>query len=258
MKKLLYRLFPNSFIEKMKLWYYNSKVKMYTFKLQNNVYATSELNKWTILTNKPLYFIVNDLDRYEKYYNVKMNDVVFDCGANNGTFSLVYSHKVGGSGKVFAFEPDSQNIVDFKQNMLLNNNCTNVELINKAVWNNEDSIVFYEAGSVGSSIFYEDKNSRRVMIQATSIDSFIISHEIKKLNFIKMDIEGAEIEALEGSMETIKKCKPEFAIASYHIINGAPTYIALEAFFKRIGYPYRTEFFNDGEIMTYAGISQIN
>jgi len=66
---------------------------------------------------------------------------------------------------------------------------------------------------------------------------------------------GKEIEVLKGSIKTIDKYQPNFAIASYHIINDKPTYIAIESFFSKIGYPYKTEFFDDGEIMTYAGKS---
>ena len=68
-----------------------------------------------------------------------------------------------------------------------------------------------------------------------------------------MDIEGAEIEALEGAVKTIEKHQPNFAIASYHLINGEQTYMALESFFKKINYPFKTVFFDDGEAITYAG-----
>ena len=80
-------------------------------------------------------------------------------------------------------------------------------------------------------------------------------NDINKLDFVKMDIEGAEIEALEGCIVTIKSLSPNFAIASYHIVNGEPTYIKLEKFFEKIKYPYRTVKFRGNEIITFAGPS---
>lgn len=253
MKKLIYKLLPDSLIEKSKLAYYNFKSSSYKFGLSKNGYTTRDENKWEVLTNRPLYFIVKDIDRYEKFYKIKPNDVVIDGGANEGSLSVVYSKKVGIKGKVFAFEPDSKNIITLKNNISLNKQTDNIELISKGLWYTDDTIQFFEAGSVGSSVFYEDENSVKVSIGATSIDSFIQSKELDKLDFVKMDIEGAEIEALNGALNVIKKLSPNFAIASYHVVNKEQTYIKLEEFFKKIGFPYRTEFFNDGEIITYAG-----
>jgi FkbM family methyltransferase len=139
--------------------------------------------------------------------------------------------------------------------MSLNKKHNNIVVVEKALWQKEDIIEFFESGSVASSVFHENKNSKKISIKATSLDSFVENTNLKRLNFIKMDIEGAEVEALEGAVKTISKFKPNFAIASYHIVNNKQTYIAVEDFFKRYDYPYKTEFFNNGEIMTYAGNS---
>jgi FkbM family methyltransferase len=253
MKRFFYNLLPNSFKEFSKLQYYNFCNKEYSFALKNNLYITNQSNNWRVATTKPLYFIVKDIDRYEKYYKVKPNDIVIDAGANVGSLTVVYMQKVGPKGKVFAFEPDNINLERLCENILLNNNHKNVETIDRALWESDDKIDFFETGNVASSIFYEVQNSNKINISTTSIDNFMVSKNIKQLNFVKMDIEGAEIEALKGSIKTIKKYRPDFAIASYHILNNQPTYIALENFFKKINYPFKTEFFKDGEIMTYAG-----
>ena len=70
-----------------------------------------------------------------------------------------------------------------------------------------------------------------------------------------MDIEGAEIEALEGCIQTIKNLEPNFAIASYHIVNNEQTFIKVEKFFASINYPYKTVTFRGNEIITFAGPS---
>ena len=68
-----------------------------------------------------------------------------------------------------------------------------------------------------------------------------------------MDIEGAELEAVEGCKDLIKNFKPNFAIASYHMVDGEPTYIKLESFFNSIGYPVKTKKFSGYEMITFAG-----
>ena len=73
-----------------------------------------------------------------------------------------------------------------------------------------------------------------------------------------MDIEGAEIEALDGCLQTIRDFSPNFAIASYHVVNGEQTYIKVEEFFKNINYPCKTIRFRKNEIITFAGASISN
>ncbi len=253
MKRIIYKLLPDSLKERAKLAYYNFRSSGYKFGLNNKGYSTKSPNKWEVITNKPLYFIVKDIDRYEKFYTIKSGDVVIDSGANEGSLSVVYSKKVSSKGKVFAFEPDTKNISTLKNNISLNMNSDNIELISKGLWDKDDTIEFFESGTVGSSIFYEDENSTKVFIEATSIDSFIQLKKINQLDFVKMDIEGAEIEAMKGAIKTIKELEPNFAIASYHIVDEQPTYIKLEEFFKKVNYPFKTEFFSDGEIITFAG-----
>ncbi|WP_445454826.1 FkbM family methyltransferase [Flavobacterium sp. 25HG05S-40] len=89
--------------------------------------------------------------------------------------------------------------------------------------------------------------------QAVTLDSWAEKLQLPRLDFIKMDIEGAEIEALDGCVTVIQKYKPNFAIASYHIVNGQPTYIKVEEFFKKINYPFKTVTFRGKEIITFAG-----
>ncbi|GAL67603.1 FkbM family methyltransferase [Jejuia pallidilutea] len=254
-KAILHKLIPSFVLEIIKLNYYNFKNKTYHFSKRQSLYITHEKGLWKATTLKPLYFLVHDIDKYEAYYHIKKGDVVFDAGANEGALSIIYAKKVGKEGKVFSFEPDAINIKLLNKNLSFNTEIEHIRLIEKGLWDEEAEIDFFEAGSVGSSMFYEDKNSKRVSIKAISIDSFIANENITKLDFIKMDIEGAEIKALKGAVNTIKKFQPNFAIASYHLVEGKLTHIAVEEFFKSINYPFKTVFYDDSEIITYAGSS---
>ena len=187
-----------------------------------------------------MYNIVPDFDYYQHFYKVKQGDYVIDAGANFGHLTMYFSFLVGPNGKVFAFEPDERNKKYITSNLLLNPNLPqNIIHYSELLWKKNEWVEFCEAGTVASSAKYFDKNSVRVKKESILLDSWIKNNSIQHLDFIKMDIEGAEIEAMEGSIEMIKSLKPNLAIASYHIINGEPTYVWLEKFFAEINYPFR-------------------
>lgn len=253
MIRKIYNLIPVILQKRLKLKYYNFKIKEFSFFLNKDVYCSTDNKSWKIFTNSPLYFIVKDLNRYELFYKVSEGDLVIDAGANEGILSLIYSRKVTSTGNVFAFEPDKINIKIFNNNLSLNKNTSNIRLLEKGLWNKTDSIEFYESGTVGSSVFYQKNKWIKKFISTISIDDFVASEKINKLDFIKMDIEGAEIMALEGARNTIITLKPNFTIASYHIVENEVTYKKVEEFFTAMNYPYKTIFYEDGEIITYAG-----
>lgn len=259
LKKILSHLVPKGNAkERMKLFYYSLlKPKNVAFDLVDHngkvTYKTT-FHQLSLVTNEALYPIVDDFNYYQHCYKVKSDDVVIDAGANCGHLSVFFSKLVGQNGKVFAFEPDKFNIERIHQNMALNEDLPdNITIQDLLLWDKNEWIDFYETGTVGSSAVWMPDAEHCVKKQAVTIDSWVKDNAIFKLDFIKMDIEGAEIEALEGCVETIKTLKPNFAIASYHIVNGEKTHIKVEAFFKAMNYPYKTVRFRGNEIITFAG-----
>lgn len=180
------------------------------------------------------------INGYLSQYKLKLNDVVFDIGAYIGLFSLYASKKIGPGGKIFAFEPNSESFKILCLNLQLNN-ITNVIPLNIAL-DSEDGFSYLNIQGNESSIKKDDKNSGaeiKVIIEINTIDTIIKKFCINKLNFVKMDIEGAEIEVLRTA-NTLFILKPSFAIASYHIVNGSKTYSAVEKEFEKRGYFYVT------------------
>jgi FkbM family methyltransferase len=250
MRSLL-KYLPGFLIERIKIYYYNSKQPGYQFSLKNGFYKT-EAKSWSIYTSTPLYFITKEIERYEKYYKIGHNDTVIDAGAFNGILSLVYAEKAS-HGKVFSFEPDKKNLKQLKENFRLNDNPKNIDLIKKGLWSKTGEIKFYEAGSVASSSFYKAEKALERNIKVTSLDDFMTENKILAVDFIKMDVEGAELNILQGARKMLADLKPNLSIASYHLVDGKLTYKSLEYFFEEINYPCKTAFFEDGEIITYAG-----
>jgi len=133
---------------------------------------------------------------------VKPGDVVIDAGANIGYYTVLMSKIIGNGGKVYAFEPDKSCFDLLKKNCRLNR-CYNVVLINKALYDKEKEIKFYidNEDNASNSIF-KGKKTIEVKVQATTLDK-----EIKeKINFMKMDIEGAELKALTGGVKLLEDC----------------------------------------------------
>jgi FkbM family methyltransferase len=221
---------------------------------ENRLVFKTIFEQVSLLTNEALYFIVPNFNYYQHFYKVKERDIIIDAGANCGHLSIFFSKLVGKNGKIYAFEPDKFNIVRINKNIELNKDLeSNIKIEELLLWNENKLVDFYEAGTVGSSAVWIPENESCVQKEAIRIDDWVLMNKIEKLDFIKMDIEGAEIAALEGCVQTIENLSPQFAIASYHIVYGEATYIKVEAFFKKLNYPYKTVRFRKNEIITFAG-----
>lgn len=139
--------------------------------------------------------------------NILQRDmIVVDIGAHIGYYTLIAARLVGKNGKVYAFEPNPDNFTLLKKNVK-ENNYKNVCLINKAISNKEGFLkLFINPESSGSGSIYEkDNNKNCINIKATTLDNSL--KNIKKIDIIKIDIEGAEILALEGMNNIIERNK---------------------------------------------------
>lgn len=168
-----------------------------------------------------LYFVENGifLDFVLQQYNyndivsVRPDDVVIDAGACWGDTALYFASR--GASQIFAYEFIPSNIDIFKKNMSLNPKWREaIHLIDKAVWNvSEIELSYHDKGPasrVGGPGVYGSST------KTLSIDSLAEKHALDRIDFIKMDIEGAELSALEGAQKTIRMHKPKLAISVYH------------------------------------------
>lgn len=261
-KKAISFIVPKGYAkERIKLFFYSFfKRKGISFEILKKgdkvIYKTT-YDKTVLLTNEALYPIAEDFNYYQHFYKTKENDIVVDAGANLGHISIFFSKQVGANGKVYCFEPDKFNIERLNNNRRLNSDLpdTTILIEDLLLWNENCLVDFEEAGTVASSAVWFSDNAKIVKKQAVTLDSWAKEKQLTQLDMIKMDIEGAEIEALDGCIEVIKQFKPNFAIASYHIVNGERTYIKVEEFFKKMNYPCKTITFRGNEIITFAGLN---
>jgi len=135
---------------------------------------------------------------------IKDGNTIVDIGANIGYFTLIFARLVGEKGEVFAFEPEPNNFNLLKKNIEINN-YKNVNLINKAASNKSGKIKLYidDFNSGGHSLIAQIRNKQHIEIESIKLDDFFDTN--KKIDFIKIDAEGAELEVLKGMSTLLNK-----------------------------------------------------
>lgn len=152
-------------------------------------------------------------------FRVKKGDYVIDGGACHGDTALYFAHDAGEEGKVFSFEFLDDNLNVFNKNLELNPNLKDkITIYKNALWENSKENLFIIENGPASRCTLEEPDRYSQKIGTKSIDDLVESGEISKVDFIKFDIEGAELEALKGCEKTIKTFKPKLAICLYHNI----------------------------------------
>ncbi|MFX1426030.1 MAG: FkbM family methyltransferase [Promethearchaeota archaeon] len=171
--------------------------------------------------------------------NLKRGDIVLDVGAFIGLSSMIFSKKVGGQGRVYAIEPVMHDVI--KRNIEANG-LNNITIIPKAI-GNESGEVEIEISDYGgdASITKRDYTkghyTRKKDVELSTLDLLINELGLKKIDLIKMDIEGAEELAIKGAENLIKQFRPKWSISSYHIdFNNEPQHNKLINLMLDYGY----------------------
>jgi len=138
---------------------------------------------------------------------IKEGDIVLDLGANIGYYTLIAARSVGKHGKVFSFEPDPNNFAILKKNVEIND-YRNITLVQKAVSDKTGKSKLYLCENDASchTICDPKDDWRFIKIEATRLDDYFKDYD-GRIDFIKMDIEGAEGWAIQGMSSTLKKNK---------------------------------------------------
>jgi FkbM family methyltransferase len=150
-------------------------------------------------------------------------DFVIDAGACLGDTSIVFGKAVGKQGKVFAFDPLENHIEVLTHNINQNKDC-NILAIPYGL-SDFDEI----CPPLRLQKYSPGFNSAQEKVPLRSLDSLVMDAVIPKIDFIKMDIEGAELSAIKGAASSIRKFRPKLAISLYHKPNDMfeiPLYIS--------------------------------
>lgn len=188
---------------------------LYSYTMLPNEIALAEVE------GQKMYFDTNDKygmtgqlflgGLYEKYETNLFRRVVgegmtlVDLGANMGYYTLLAAKLVGRKGKVFAFEPDPDNFSLLLKNIEANG-YNNVIPVQKAVSNKTGTTKLFlcQGNKADHRIYYSHDGRESITVDVTTLDTFF-ENERYPIDVIKMDIQGAEMAALQGMTEIVLK-----------------------------------------------------
>jgi FkbM family methyltransferase len=148
---------------------------------------------------------------------VRPDWVFFDVGANFGYYTMIVSAASQGRARVYAFEPLASNFHLLARNKSLNN-FDRVSPVNLALSDQAGEVDFFvpplSCSGVGRIVEgqVDDPNGYMDKVQATTLDSFVASRDVQRMDFLKIDVEGAELRVLHGAAESLRRFRPTIMI----------------------------------------------
>jgi FkbM family methyltransferase len=172
---------------------------------------------------------------YERLFKVEKGDIVIEIGAHVGVFTIQAAKAVGEKGLVVAIEPDPKNMALLHEN-LKNHGFDNVILAEKAVSNYQGRTkLCVGPGSYSHSIVLLHSDNY-VEVDVDTLDNIALKLGLKKVNFIKMDAEGAELKILHGAKKILCSPNLKLAIEEHSRYPGAPTLSEIMHYLKSQGF----------------------
>jgi len=180
-------------------------------------------------------------EQYLEFSKIKPNSIVLDLGAYAGLTSILFKEIVGPNGKVIAVDADEQNITAQKINFSLYKKITGntILTLNGAVWIHENGLEFSTEGNMGSSAVSVVGKYRGILktVPSFTLTSIAKKFELKNIDFIKCDVEGAESVIFEDH-KFFELFKPRIIIET-HIVNNIETTGKVIEDLEKYGYRFK-------------------
>jgi len=152
----------------------------------------------------------------------KPGDTVVDAGAHIGLYTIIAAKRVGPTGRVIAIEPDPENFKILKKNILLNQ-LSNVEPLECAAYSAKKNLkLFLPELERGRTIFNTIMQDRVrscnnfLEVEANTLDNILNENKVQRVNYVKIDVEGAELEVLKGALNVLEANKRITLIIEIH------------------------------------------
>ena len=193
-----------------------SLIKIYVPKYNYKVYCPATIDDFINMTTREQEII--------EHFNPKKNDTVVDIGAHLGRYSLISAKRVNREGKVISIEANPLVLEKLKKNLELNQ-LTNTISLNLAVFSEKTKIkLFFPKKGLKNTIYNtvisnRSINSERfIEVNANTLDNILHENDIKhdQVNWIKIDVEGAELEVLKGATNVLSKSKDIALLIEIH------------------------------------------
>jgi hypothetical protein len=186
-------------------------------RVSNNIVQT-KIRGNTILQPIDNLFLneeINFSEVYDHFYKINEDDIIIDIGAHVGFFALRAARKAR-KGFILAIEPHPFNYQLLTKNIKANN-ISNIRALRLALWSSDGVMKLYLAGSSSHSLKSFQKNIKNyIEVQTKTLDTVIKEFGIQRVNLIKIDVEGAELEVLRGAQRTLMENDSFLSIAAYH------------------------------------------
>lgn len=174
---------------------------------------------------------------YTHWYAPKPGDLVFDVGAHAGFTTCMFARMVGPSGRVVAFEPDASSLACLERNVA-DQRISNVTIVRKAIDAKTGAAYFNADGTMAAGLVEHSVYSNtgeRTTVETLSLQDACGQFGVPQ--FVKLDIEGAEIAVIQSAAEFLKVHSMHLALDSYHRMrDGRFTWMLLEPMLHSLGY----------------------
>lgn len=186
-------------------------------------------------------YILNEIYVHNIYnphgFEFNKGDTIIDIGAHKGIFSCYASKRIG-NGQVFAFEPANSNFKELVNHVSINH-LKNVKTFNLAVSNKSGKNIFFVANSPRysgrHSLYKPAEEADKISVNTISLADIMKRNNLKKIDFLKMDCEGAEynilLKANKKLLATIDKISME-----YHNLDNEKNVLILKVFLEKNGF----------------------
>jgi len=200
----------------------------------NQEYSTTLFYGKEIIINDPFWYFHSlkeiFLENTYRFCSSNPSPTILDCGANIG-MSIIYFKKMFPTSKVIAFEPD-KGIYQSLQKNISSFEFDNVTLLRKAVWKADELLNFGGDTSVGGTLDIRATHNVKAEVEAVTLKPYLRDQQI---DFLKIDIEGAEFEVLKDIINDLANVKNIFI--EYHSNPKSEQYLPeLLLLLKSVGY----------------------
>jgi len=165
---------------------------------------------------------------------IREGDVIADIGANKGLLSLLMARKAGRSGRVLAYEPDPRNYRDLAINARLNRDRLNVIPIPRAIFSCSGPLPFDRSAwrdrksGLGRIVEGDAPSGASILVEGVTLDEEMNRLGMPKIDFVKVDIEGGEVEAIKGMWRSLAERRIGALVMELHDFQGGRFHLTRE------------------------------
>jgi len=182
----------------------NNVLKNTLVRVKGNVFQVLDEESLVILTPKFEPWM-------DKYLTLKRGDVFIDVGAHIGKYTVSLAKAVGSEGRVIAIEPHPENFKTLIKNVRLNK-LENVVALNIACWGDNQNLKLFVGDTTGHHGLKKNYGFGAISVTAKTLDTILREFKVKRVDFVKIDVEGSELEVFEGMEETLLRFKPNIIV----------------------------------------------